>query len=385
MKISNALTTIFSLLFISAKAHLDANPSPLQNAVIHTPSNRITAASEFNITFGIKGYSQNLTFVLEPNKDLISKDTHVQYLDTEGKISHSDLITPSMHRIFKGTVWTPSAWEKVGWARILMLRDGVDPLFEGAFTIASEQYQIRSQSTVTEDTGNAKEQVMVYRISKSNLEGRSDDKSSFPQSICRSGEHHSIEPSFALLERQFNQGDLTDTIGSTSGCPNRRRVAYVGIATDCSYTAAFDSTDAVRQNILSVVNTASVVFENSFNISLGLRNLTISDAACPGSASDSTPWNVACSTGDLNWRLNRFSSWRGSIDDDDNAYWTLMTECNTGGEVGVSWIGALCNYGSFGYTTSVGANVVARVENAEWQVFAIWFDITVLSSVFFHL
>ncbi|GES58793.1 hypothetical protein ATEIFO6365_0003007600 [Aspergillus terreus] len=170
---------------------------------------------------------------------------------------------------------------------------------------------------------------------------------------------------------QSRQESYVDHIGSAAGCPQSRQIAYIGVATDCSYSAAFGSLNDVHRNIVNLVNTASVVFENSFNISLGLRNLTISDGQCPNRTFERTAWNSPCSSGDMNWRLNRFSAWRGSIQD-TNAYWTLMTDChNSRAEVGVSWVGDLCNPGSGNFYSSqsgVGANVVGRT-SAQWQVF----------------
>jgi hypothetical protein len=117
-----------------------------------------------------------------------------------------------------------------------------------------------------------------------------------------------------------------------------------------------------------MVNTASVVYEISFNISLQIRNLTISDPKCPSGGSGDEYWNAPCSTGNMHWRLREFSSWGASLYD-DNAYWTLLTGCSDGGEVGVSWIGALCNSGSPYRYSGAGTNVVARTQN-EWEVFA---------------
>jgi hypothetical protein len=116
-----------------------------------------------------------------------------------------------------------------------------------------------------------------------------------------------------------------------------------------------------------MVNTASEVYERSFNISLALHDLTISDRDCPSTPSSSTSWNADCSAGDLNWRLSQFTSWRGSLND-DNAYWTLMTGCPSGQEVGVSWLGQLCT-SNREWQSASGANVVARTRS-EWQVFA---------------
>jgi hypothetical protein len=169
---------------------------------------------------------------------------------------------------------------------------------------------------------------------------------------------------------------LKSTIGSTAGCPTTRKVALVGVATDCGYTSSFNSTDSVRQNVITQVNTASDLYQSTFNITLGLRNLTVSDAECPATASAQTPWNVDCtSSADITQRLNLFSEWRGARGD-SNAYWSLFSTCNTGAEVGLAWLGQLCNSGATnqtdtsGTTQSVtGANVVVKT-STEWQVFA---------------
>ncbi|RJE20859.1 hypothetical protein PHISCL_06806 [Aspergillus sclerotialis] len=186
--------------------------------------------------------------------------------------------------------------------------------------------------------------------------------------ICKS------EPISPFIRRQWNwerldNDDLTSTIGSTQGCPNTRQIAYVGVVADCTYAAGFNSTDSAREYIHDIVNTASVVYENTFNIALQLRNLTISDPECPSGGSSDENWNQPCSSGDLGWRLRQFSSWRDSFSDDVNAYWTLLTGCGDGGEVGISWIGELCSSGSQYGSSGTNTNVVGRTQN-EWQVFA---------------
>lgn len=227
---------------------------------------------------------------------------------------------------------------------------------DGTFTVSSSQYEVWQEA---QEDGPAK---IIAR----------KRESSFPtgnrlslNSTC------ATTPEDVLNKRQLEWnawGDnLADNIGNTYGCPQTRQIAYVGIATDCTYTASFNSSDSAQRYILNMVNTASVVFENSFNISLSIQNLTMSNAECPTSISALTDWNTACSVGDLNTRLETFSSWRSSIND-NNAYWTLLTGCSAGaGQVGVSWIGALCNSGA-SYSAS-SANVVARTQS-EWQVFA---------------
>ncbi|KAI5295565.1 hypothetical protein KEM52_000977 [Ascosphaera acerosa] len=186
--------------------------------------------------------------------------------------------------------------------------------------------------------------------------------------------------------------NYSNTIGSTAGCPKTRKVALVGIALDCSYTASFNSTETARDNVISVVNAASHVYEKSFNITLGLRNLTVFPPDCPGQAPSTAAFNIGCDTDagkktDISGRLNLFSAWRGQ-QNDDNAYWTLMSDCSSGSEVGLSWLGQLCVTNAHGGSSDSsdgdgdgasksdatkssvsGANVVIKT-SVEWQVFA---------------
>ena len=165
--------------------------------------------------------------------------------------------------------------------------------------------------------------------------------------------------------------NLSSTIGSTFGCPSTRKVALIGVATDCSYTASFNSSDTARGNVITQINSASEIYEKTFNITLGLQNLTVMDPNCPGTPPEATPWNIGCGgNSTITDRLNLFSQWRGERND-TNAYWTLLTNCPTGAEVGLAWLGQACvtdvTQGQ-GETVS-GANVVAKTPT-EWQVIA---------------
>ena len=165
--------------------------------------------------------------------------------------------------------------------------------------------------------------------------------------------------------------NLKSTIGNSAGCPTTRKVALIGVATDCTYTGSFNSSETAHSNVITQINSASNVYESTFNISLGLRNLTVSDATCPGTPAAATLWNTGCGGNtSITDRLNMFSQWRGN-NPDSNAYWTLLTTCQTGAEVGLSWLGQLCVNdvtNSSGEVVS-GANVVAKT-STEWQVIA---------------
>lgn len=67
------------------------------------------------------------------------------------------------------------------------------------------------------------------------------------------------------------------------------RVAWIGLATGCSYRAAFGSAEEMRRELVSMVYSGSGDFERSFNISIGIRNLTVSDETCPDTRTQSVP------------------------------------------------------------------------------------------------
>ncbi|KAF4277166.1 hypothetical protein KXW98_007668 [Aspergillus fumigatus] len=314
----------------------------LENIIIHTASHGVDAYSPFELSFSLPGQGA-LKLSLEPNHDILTQGSRVHYIGTDGIVRRAEAVNRAQHKVFKGVVsarhvGSDATWNQVGWARIYIHRDGVDPLFDGIFGVAGQQYQV----TITSGSGNTSEPQMIAHY------------------------HSSYQTWDRLAPRSPQSSGNPFITDDDLPCPSTRRVALVGIATDCTYSASFTSSDELRRNVINMVNTASEVYEQTFNISLALHDLTISDRDCPSSPSSPTSWNADCSAGDLNWRLNRFTSWRGSLND-DNAYWTLMTGCPSGQEVGVSWIGQLCS--SNRARQSAGANVVAR-SRSEWQVFA---------------
>ncbi|GAD93143.1 hypothetical protein ATEG_03965 [Paecilomyces variotii No. 5] len=356
----------------------------------------VTSSSSCNVVSEVvqvlPSYRQKLTLRLQPSLDLIAPDAYIRYLDKNGQSIHGGSIERSGHQVFKGVVLLLAGGEKleVGWARIYVIRHGTGPLFEGTLTVYDEQYNVKLHSTSSEMTRG------IDRLGLRHLGPRQDDhiiaykttdgdytesKRSQDESICRV--NSSLASTYtdiktggingSLFKRQRGSpqyDNFRDHIGGTAGCPTSRRTASIGIVTDCTYTASFSSADAAHRNIVNVVNSASEVFERNFNISLQIQNITISDAECPSTAPENAPWNMPCATSDLQERLNLFSSWRGSISD-DLAYWTLMTSCPTEGEVGVAWVGQLCNSGSSRSSSQsgTGAGVVVRT-STEWQVFA---------------
>lgn len=393
--------------------------SLIENPRIQTPSYRIQASSTFDLTFDLHKTSQRLKLSLEPNHDILGHDTHIDYLDVQGSVRHSERINREEHKVFQGKTWllgNDGRWENVGWSRIMIRRDGVHPLFEGAFSVLGDHHHIQLKSSymrtkhaldpLLEDSDD--EYMACFRDSdvgrqtQTELRRRGSDRSCMADKLpFNSDPNHPVfqmpvlkrdegfwgsMPLTSLLsKRQDIPGggnsagtNLRSTIGNVDGCPSTRKVALVGVATDCSYTSSFKSLDDVRANVITQFNTASELYQSSFNITLGLRNLTVSDAQCPGTPPAAAPWNIGCpSSTTIEDRLNLFSVWRGQRGD-NNAYWTLLSgpDCNTGAEVGLAWLGQLCNaqvtigQDSKGANQSVtGANVVVRTSQ-EWQVIA---------------
>ncbi|KAI1832624.1 hypothetical protein DTO006G1_1678 [Penicillium roqueforti] len=424
MRFSTILPLIGALssLFQQTQARSQASNAirrvtPVDNAIIRTPSHQIDHLSHFDITFALHQDGKRIKLELEPNNDILADDAYVQYVRNDGTITHSEPIKRDEHKVFRGRALVGSGkgrWTPVGWARITVQRDGLEPLFEGAFSVNDDKHHIELQSTYLDKKRPMDADVeprdgpsmIVYRDSDMFRYTHSELKRSLPVSegcgVNNLGYNAdlsntifgdmdsqwgvvSLNSMFGLSKRQSDVGgvsgntggvNLKSTIGDSSGCPKTKKVALIGVATDCEFTESFMATNstpeqAARDWVINVVNTASNLYEESFNVSIGLRNLTIAETGCSSSGSAATPWNVDCNGGNVTWRLNEFSKWRATHSD-DNAYWTLMTNCPTGSEVGVSWMGRLCSSElvTSGANSVAGANVVVRNSGSSWQVFA---------------
>lgn len=400
----------------SQEPHAIRHVSTVHQPVIKTPSHRVDHLSEFDITFSLHGGSQRIKLELEPNLDILPDDANVQYMDKYGVVRRADVIGRHEHKVFKGRALVGTGqgrWNPVGWARIYMKRDGPQPLFEGAFRINTDNHHVELQSSYLEKKREsdidiperAEDYMIVYRDSDMVRYVHSELKRSLDEpSSCQADQldfntdpNHpifrtndpgqsslwgsmSLNSMFGLSKRQSDIGtvsgntgnvDLKSTIGDSSGCPDTKQVALIGVVTDCGFTSSFKDKDAAKEWIINTVNSASDVYEKSFNITLGLKNLTIVEADCPDSPPDTAKWNMPCDKSDVSERLNLFSEWRGD-NQDDNAYYTLMSGCPTGSEVGLSWLGQLCNSDATNEdkNTVSGTNIVVRTSGAGWQVFA---------------
>ncbi|ROW04006.1 hypothetical protein VSDG_00785 [Cytospora chrysosperma] len=429
--IALAVTGLFHLLPAVTADSRQRNPlshvGQVDNPRFQTPANRVHAYSQFQVTFSLSDTRQRVRLSLEPNHDVVADGATITYLGQDGTIRSSEPIDRLEHRVFKGNAFVQyegeTEWANAGWARIHVHQDGPNPLFEGAFQLYGDHHHVQTsknyRKTRLPDDPHVDERLDEYMVlwRDSDIKGTQDlgyspselkralaekETCSSDELVYNVDENHPVYrrldnsdgidkrsswssmASGLLFGRQIDGTtsgnsagvNLSSTIGSTSGCPTARKVALIGIATDCTYIADFDGNEtAVRTNIINQVNTASQLYESTFNISLGIQNLTISPEGCPSTASSEAPWNIGCSDSiSITDRLNLFSQWRGQHND-TNAYWSLMSTCSTGSAVGLAWLGQLCTSGvetstSSGTNESVAAaNVVVRT-STEWQVFA---------------
>jgi hypothetical protein len=425
---SRLVVCIF-LFAVLALAHSQArNPltaiSTVQDASIDTPSHRVNALQSFELS--LSAFKRRFKLKLAPNHDVLADGATVSYLGPDGEVERTEVIDRMAHKIFAGDTWRQNldgSYSKVGSARLGVWRDGEEPLFEGVLGVEKEHYHIQlaknyvrtmhEEDPIAELAGE--DYMIIWRDSDLHHENSfhtelkrdvAKEKAcnhdsldfntdlSHPVYTGMGGQDDStwgftpISSMFGKRQLDTSTGgngagiNLVSTIGQSAGCPSMRKVALVGVATDCSYTNTFDNDTDARQNVINQMNSASDVYEKTFNISLGLANLIISPRDCPGSAPSSAPWNVACSDStDIQDRLNLFSSWRGGRND-NYSHWTLLTNCNTGSAVGLAWLGQACvnnaesnnatstgNGGSSSQNTVSGANVVAKT-STEWQVIA---------------
>ncbi|KAL1923814.1 uncharacterized protein VTP21DRAFT_8794 [Calcarisporiella thermophila] len=331
----------------------------------------------------------------------------------------------------------------LGWARIVVHKDSSRPTFEGAFTHMGELYHVKPIETYSltkrsEDPSvqhlfaRGSEQsaatMVIYRDSDTVPEAlmKRDTAIMGPSLSCAMDElkynhvlrsvpleqrfssligapiqHDNYLPldyTFSPLERRK---PLLSTFPSLSlerrapapprqlaatgsqGCPTSKRIAYIGVAADCTYVRSYTNVENARRQIITDFNQASQVFEQAFNVALGVITIDTRPPPCTNGADKNATWNRDCSDAyNINQRLSDFSQWRGSLGEDGAALWHLMTQCNSKSRVGIAWLGQLCtssaskNGGSSGDSIEmsgdefVSGTGVSSITRDEWKVVA---------------
>ncbi|EUC65568.1 reprolysin family zinc metalloprotease [Rhizoctonia solani AG-3 Rhs1AP] len=327
------------------------------------------------------------------------------------------------------------AWDELpvgelGWARIMVHSQGnpeagIAPVYEGAFSVLGQVYHILTRENYVRTRGpndfhpdglagvdHLDGGLVIFRdsdmekppitesqtCSHDGLGFNSDDD----HPVLQAGKQHPqvahdapwYDP-FGLLDPVPKMGMLgkrddvagsnstsnfANQIGNTSGCSKTQKLVYMGVAADCEYTSRYGGAQNATAVILNDWNTASSLYKTTFNMSLGIVELAMQDPSCPPASPTPNPaWNTPCTDSiTLNDRLSLFSAWRGERGGSSGSgagnsagLWHLMSGCPTGTEVGVAWLGQLCNTKSSGNQGNVvSGTAVSTAGRTEWQVVA---------------
>ena len=160
------------------------------------------------------------------------------------------------------------------------------------------------------------------------------------------------------------------------GCPQDKKVVYVGAATDCTYARFLDNDESkIIQQLISNFASASAIFERTFNVGLGLFKVNVKMECGP--STDNAQWNQLCSNNyDITQRLSDFSAWRAASGGSDAGLWHLITTCPSGSTVGVAWLSQVCQTELVSQTVDgelqqvSGAGVSSATSRDQYQVIA---------------
>ncbi|KIK70326.1 hypothetical protein GYMLUDRAFT_32330 [Collybiopsis luxurians FD-317 M1] len=325
-----------------------------------------------------------------------------------GEVIHPDHSAARLREDAAGLLPRPSySSSELGWARIMVhhqgdIEQGLPPIYEGAFSKGGIIYHIMTQENYLRNKHHLDPNIVVDTIDSNLVTWRDSDlvphEHNHQAPMCGgddlpfntdpalnpvlqkpfSGQSISLGPfgNFSLSRRDDVAGsgsssNFAGSIGNTAGCPTSQKLLYMGVAADCKYVSTYGGSANATNQILANWNSASALYKNTFNVSLGIVEVQIQNETCPTTADPSVQWNVDCSNVDLNNRLSLFSEWRGQRADDNIGLWHLMSGCPTGTEVGIAWLGTLCQTSASGNTGSISSGTGVSTNGlTEWQVVA---------------
>ncbi|EJD04481.1 uncharacterized protein FOMMEDRAFT_155615 [Fomitiporia mediterranea MF3/22] len=376
------------------------SPFLTSTTLYHSDSFRLTL-SAFGETFHLH---------LRPNDDLIHPAARINYFNKDGVLERTVPLVRESVRAYWGEVVAASRSQQrlredaarmlprpdLGWARILVHSQGdadrgIPPVFEGAFSVDGVTHNIQTRENYLRkrhefdpalvDGADSDAQLVIWRDSDVlRDEGEEQSLGCLHDDPWRSPLTHipwdDDWTNVSLARRDDVQGsgssnNFESNIGQSTGCPSTQKILYMGVAADCSYVAAHGSGQNASAQIINNWNTASSLYKSTFNVSLGILHINVQDPECPSSAPADTPWNVGCDASNvtLNDRLSLFSGWRGQQGNDGAGLWHLMSGCPTGSEVGVAWLGTLCQQSTTGDPGSfVSGTAVSTNGRTEWEV-----------------
>ena len=122
---------------------------------------------------------------------------------------------------------------------------------------------------------------------------------------------HEVNKKVNPLTAQYNLEKRSSGNPSESGCPANRKVLYIGVAADSAYMDKFDGNrQAAISNILTDFNLVSAIYEQTFNIELGIVYIIVLNKSQGKQTNEAVPWDLPCNSVTIGDRLNAFSKWR---------------------------------------------------------------------------
>ncbi|KAJ2160897.1 hypothetical protein GGF46_001882 [Coemansia sp. RSA 552] len=375
----------------------------------------------------VRAFNTSYTLVMEPNSDLIHPEAQMvrgvggrherSVLDVgdigvyrghvlrEGGVRAQDLSSSQRKwELFKRDQY--SFDDRGSWARLAVFR-GADgrAVLDGTFAMDGETFYVRpahSYMRTKRQTDPAlsnplarpaelqQATTIVYRqsdLAREHAAGNSQQTTTCGAQRLTDTTPHRLNPGDPFYRLRSEPGVLeglrlftkredfdNNKDAVSAGCITARKILYMGAAADCTYVTRYQSQDNARQQVLSDWNQASAVYERQLNVALGLIELEIEELTCPSNVDSKKAWNRGCSDKyAIDQRLSDFSEWRAGKGDDGTGLWHLMTDCPTGTEVGLAWLGTLCmttmstNTVQGGISSGTGVSAVSR---DEWKVVA---------------
>ncbi|KAI9190375.1 hypothetical protein H9P43_001809 [Blastocladiella emersonii ATCC 22665] len=167
-------------------------------------------------------------------------------------------------------------------------------------------------------------------------------------------------------------------ITSPAQCISNPKFVYMGVASDCMYSAQFGNSESqVLTQLINVWSQVSAKYQTTFNVGVGIVSTEVR-LTCGKEA-----WNRECSTSfSIQDRLGAFSQWRGTRASAEGL-WHLMSTCNTGTTLGIAWTGTVCqtkataqsraadpSSGTTAGTDYVSGTGVSTLTRDQWKVVA---------------
>ncbi|PVU95162.1 hypothetical protein BB561_001982 [Smittium simulii] len=366
-------------------------------------------------------YNQTYRLLLEPNRNLIhpeatitvhspNKEPRVLPLTDNGigyYVGHVTLLNDNT-KDDAFTRWETSLRkrseflfeEKENYARISIDNTNTHSLLDGTIYVNGESYHIKPISIYQKtkrsfdpaitslnrrDSKNLDSQNIIYR-NKDFIDVDLNSDSHSQHTTCGSNslnhDHSNNIPgsnslfsglSTSSIYNKRQDATFSDQPAIKAGCSTTKKVLYMGAAADCTYVILHGGVENARKQILSNWNQASATYERQLNIALGLIYIDVIEGLCPSTPDPERSWNRDCSDSyRISDRLSDFSLWRGKKSNDDAGLWHLMTNCPTGSDVGLAWLGAICQKNSLvnsDGTTFSGTGISASTRD-EWKIIA---------------